>query len=191
MPLTTRTGRNASQNEFELHSFIKLMQTRGVTRYLEIGARHGDTFFDVMRALPPGSYGVALDLPGGLWGTRASQSPLIDAVQELRNMGYRASYILGNSRDAQVLALVNGRGPYDAILIDGDHTLEGVTADWKAYGKMAPLVAFHDIVGDGCAEKVYGNPVQVPALWEDLRRYHETVEFVDVGSKMGIGCVLQ
>lgn len=191
MPLTTRSGRPASQNEFELRSFIDLLVERNVTRYLEVGARHGDTFFEIMRSLPAGSSGVALDLPGGLWGKRTSQSSLVDAVQELRQLGYRASYIFGDSRDKQVHALAAGRGPYDAILIDGDHTLEGVTADWEAYGPLAPLVAFHDIVGEGCAEKVHGNPVQVPLLWHVLRGAHKTVEFIDTDSKMGIGCVLR
>ena len=40
MPLQTFSGRNPSQNEFELRSFIALLRDRGVTRYLEIGARH-------------------------------------------------------------------------------------------------------------------------------------------------------
>jgi len=189
--LTTRSGRKPSQNEFELRGFMGLLQEREVTRYLEIGARHGDTFYEVMRSLPPGSVGVAVDLPGALWGTVKSQNSLRDAVEDLRARGYNASVIFGDSRSAATRRLVQGRGPFDAILIDGDHTLEGVTADWQAYGEAAPLVAFHDIVGDGQAEKVQGNPVQVPLLWHVLKGQFETVEFVDSGSAMGIGCVLR
>ena len=53
--------------------------------------------------------------------------------------------------------MVKKRGPFDAILIDGDHSLAGVSKDWQLYGELAPLVAFHDIAGAGQAEKVTGN----------------------------------
>lgn len=187
--LVTRSGRPASQNEFELRSFIDLLRSRGVTRYMEVGARHGDTFFAVMRALPRGSVGVAIDMPGALWGTAKSQTPLLTAVSELRCMGYDAHVVFGDSKSVDVIARAAELAPYDAMLIDGDHTLDGVTADWRAYGSMAPVVAFHDIVGTGCAEKVHGNAVEVPVFWQGLRTQHEHVEFVDAGSRMGIGVV--
>lgn len=189
--IATRSGRQASQDADELRGFINLLAARGVRRYLEIGARHGDTFYAVMTALPEGSFGVALDLPGALWGRANSQSSLTDAVHELRSRGYQASVIFGDSRTDATRALARGRGPYDAVLIDGDHTLEGVTADWQNYGDLAPVIAFHDIVGEGQADRRHGRPVQVPALWAALRAKHETVEFVSPGSRMGIGVVLR
>lgn len=191
MPLTTRSGRNPSQNEFELRSFIDLLRAREVGRYLEIGARHGDTFHEVMLSLPVGSVGVALDLPGGLWGTHKSRSHLQEAVHDLRQRGYHASVIFGDSKARNTKALVESRGPYDAVLIDGDHTLAGVTADWNAYGGLAKMVAFHDIVGADCVEKVRGNAVEVPVLWAELKASLTTCEFVDTDSKMGIGVVLR
>jgi hypothetical protein len=189
--LVTRSGRNPSQNESELRGFIGLLQERNVRSYLEIGARHGDTFHEVMLGLPVGSRGVAVDLPGGLWGTLKSRRALEAAVRDLNARGYRCSALFGDSQTAATRRLVVGRGPYDAILIDGDHTLPGVTRDWEAYGRMAPIVAFHDIVGTGCAEKRGGRPVEVPILWDALRRMpHATCEFVAPGSRMGIGVVL-
>lgn len=189
--LDTRSGRRASQNEFELRSFIDLLLARQVRSYLEIGARHGDTFYDVMSALPVGSKGVALDLPGGMWGTEKSKQPLVGAIEDLCAEGYDVKAIFGDSRSSSVRQLVMIDGPYDAILIDGDHRYDGVKADWQNYHRMAPLVAFHDIVGDGQAEKVHGNPVEVPRLWAELKAEHEHVEFVDEASAMGIGCILR
>lgn len=188
--LQTFSGRKPSQIESELQGFISLLRDRGVRRYLEIGARHGDTFHDVMLSLPEGSTGVAVDLPGGLWGTAKSQQALKRAVADLKRRGYKASALFGNSQTDATRRLIVGRGPFDAILIDGDHTLPGVTADWRAYGGMAPLVAFHDIVGTGMREKVHGRPVEVPILWQQLREQHDTVEFVAPESAMGIGVVL-
>lgn len=190
MALQTFSGRKPSQNEYELRSFIGLLQERGVRRYLEIGARHGDTFHEVMVSLPKGSTGVAVDLPGGLWGTDKSRSHLKRATADLKRRGYATSCLFGDSQTDATKRLIVGRGPYDAILIDGDHTLQGVTRDWLQYKDMAPIIAFHDIVGTGQAEKVNGNPVEVPILWERLRQQHVTVEFVDTDSLMGIGVVL-
>jgi hypothetical protein len=189
--LETRSGRVASQNEFELRGFIELLRARRVSRYLEIGARHGDTFFEVMRALPRGAKGIAVDLPGGMWGTRKSRDHLEAACVELRHMGYDAHCLFGDSNSVGIRQLVMLDGPYEAALIDGDHRYEGVKADWENYARMAPIIAFHDIVGEGQAEKVHGNPVEVPRLWAELKAEHDHVEFVDAGSKMGIGCIFR
>ncbi len=191
MQLETRSGRNPSQNAFELRSFIDLLLARQVRRYLEIGARHGDTFFEVMMSLPKGSKGVAIDLPGGMWGTNKSRGALEDACNDLRRRGYDASCHFGDSRAPGIRQLAMINGPYDAILIDGDHRYAGVKADWENYGTMAPLVAFHDIVGWDQAEKVHGNKVEVPTLWAELRGGHDHVEIVDSGSAMGIGCIFR
>lgn len=189
--LRTRSGRRPSQNEYELRAFIALLQARQVRSYLEIGARHGDTFHEVMRSLPKGAQGVAIDLPGALWGKNASRSALEDAVSDLRSAGYDVRAVFGDSRSAGVRQIAMIEGPYDAALIDGDHTYDGVLADWDNYARFAPLVAFHDIVGEGQAEKVHGNPVEVPRLWRELKAAHDHVEFVDDGSKMGIGVIFR
>lgn len=187
--LTTRSGRAPSQNEYELRSFVDFLVDHGVTRYLEIGARHGDTFFEVMTSLPVGSYGLALDLPGALWGTIKSKASLRDAVDDLRRRGYAAELMFGNSHKVATQEAVAERGPFDAILIDGDHTLAGVMRDWELYRSLAPIVAFHDIVGAGQSEKVSGRPVEVPILWGRIKDEHEHIEFIDTESKMGVGVV--
>lgn len=188
--LTTFSGRNPSQNEFELNSFIALLKERGVMRYLEIGARHGDTFHAVMKALPAGSYGVAVDLPGGLWGTAKSRIALTRAVADINCHGRYAFTLFGDSHTPLTAEHIHSMGPFDAVLIDGDHTLPGVTCDWQLYGNMAPLIAFHDIVGTGQCEKVSNNPVEVPVLWEAIKEQALiTHEFIAPGSLMGIGVV--
>jgi hypothetical protein len=185
--LKTFSGRLASQNEYELRGLIDLFQREGVTRYCEIGSREGDTFVEVMESLPAGSHGVAVDLPGGLWGKSSTRSKLPRAIDHLKRKGYKVSCLFGDSHSDAMRKLVKGRGPYDAILIDGDHTLAGVTRDFDHYGSMAPLVAFHDIVGTGQCEKVTNREVEVPIFWESVKRKYKHREFVDEGSKMGIG----
>lgn len=195
MTLTAFSGRKPSQNEFELRSFIDLLNHYGVKSYLEVGAREGDTFVEIMQSLPKGSKGVAVDLPGGLWGKKSTAKKLPEAINHLQKNGYNVSALFGNSQETATKRIVVGRGPYDAILIDGDHTLLGVSRDFDNYHHLAPIIAFHDIVGTGQVERVFNNPVEVPIFWQSLKvnyaSTYEFVEFVDDGSAMGIGVMIK
>jgi hypothetical protein len=172
-----------------LEAFTQFLVDRGVRRYLEIGARHGDTFHHIMNALPEASFGLAVDLPGALWGKSGSDSALYAAVTDIMQHGSAAAMLLGDSKLQKTLKMVEFFGPFDAVLIDGDHSLEGVRSDWKMYGPLAPIVAFHDIVGDGVVDKRSKRAVEVPLLWRELQSSQKTREFVDTDSKMGIGVI--
>lgn len=168
---------------------VGLLKQRDVRRYLEIGARHGDTFHHIMTQLPAGSFGVAVDLPGALWGTPKSSKHLKLACQDLLKRGYDTSIVFANSQTESTQRLLAGFGPFDAVFIDGDHSLAGVTRDWELYKDFAPLVAFHDIAGTGQEFKATRTPVEVPILWKKLRRQNECREFIEPNSRMGIGVV--
>lgn len=191
--LKTFSGRNASQNEYELRNFIDFLVKNNVKRYLEIGSRHGDTFHEVMRHLPVGSFGCAVDLPGGLWGKKNTEESLALACNDLSDKGYSIMTILGDSSSREIVEAVKVLGDFDAILIDGDHTYTGAKKDWLNYKDLAKYVAFHDIVGTGQKEKVSNRKVEVPILWAELKSQLEfTVEYINSGSTMGIGvCILR
>lgn len=190
--LTTFSGRKPSQDEWELTSFVTFLRDRGVKKYLEIGARECDTFHFVMSALGSQSFGVALDLPGGLWGKGTTGVKAIAAISNLQDLEYDVRLYLGDSREPALIAEMVKWGPFDAILIDGDHTYEGVKADWENYRDLAPIIAFHDIVGHDQFEKVTRRGVEVPRLWAEIKASGaNVVEFVSPGSAMGIGIVVQ
>lgn len=182
----TRSGREASQQPLELERFVDILIKKRVASYLEIGARHGDTFYEVVRSLPKDGLYVAVDLPNGPWGSSWSMDCLIDCVEELQKQGYNAHYVLGDSRDQSVIDLVKEQGRFDAVLIDGDHRYDGVNADFSNYGD-AKIVAFHDISGDGlmCGE----NSVDVPRYWREIKDKFEHEEIVNPSDDrpMGIG----
>lgn len=190
--MKTFSGRKASQHPAELAGFLDLLRREGVRAYLEIGARHGDTFHEVMTSLPPGSVGVAVDLPGGAWGVSSSRQALERAVADLNARGYQAHAVFGDSGSPEVAAAVQAIRPtFDAVLIDGDHRYEGVARDWRIWREAARLVAFHDIAGEGVRQKTTGDPVEVPRLWRELKAelppIVSKVEFIGEGSSMGIG----
>lgn len=195
--LKTLSGRRPSQNEYELTSFIKLLNDNGVSKYLEIGAREGDTFFEIVTGLKNFSQGVAVDLPGGLWGKSTTRTGLENCIKSLRLKDKKVSHLFGDSQTEATKKIVVGRGPYDAVLIDGDHTLAGVTKDFDLYGELAPIVAFHDIVGTGEKCGASGCMVEVPIFWnslknrEDIKENYSIFEFVDKGSRMGIGVIVK
>lgn len=184
------SGRRPSQRADEVLWFIELLKWRNVRSYLEIGARDGDMFHAVMSSLPAGSKSVANDMPDGVWGRPDSRQNLERAVNDLKIKGQDATIVWGDSRSAGVRQAIMASGPYDAVFIDGDHRLEGVTADWQNYGPMGRLVAFHDIDGDGEGLRT-GERVEVPQLWRELKAGHEVAEFIGEQRGMGIGVVFR
>jgi len=188
--VTGRSGLKTCQLEPELNALIDLAKKNNVQRYLEIGARFGDTFYDIMTSLPIGSIGVCVDLPASLWGSNNSQSYLLEACTELIKQGYKIECILGNSTSPEVLqAVYDFSDFYDLVLIDGDHTYKGVKADYLNYSERAGFVALHDIAGYGQRHSE-GINVEVPRFWEEIKAQKEhSWEFIAKGSKMGVGVV--
>src|SRR3546814_11161497 len=96
----------------ELSSLIDLFRQHNVRSYLEIGARHGDSFFEVMRSLPFGSVGIAVDLPGGLWGVQSSRRFLDKAISDLRLRAYQLGAVYGDSTSDLVTETVFATAPW-------------------------------------------------------------------------------
>jgi cephalosporin hydroxylase len=182
--LPTFSGKPSAQRAGELRAFLALLVAAGVRSYLEIGARHGDTFAAVANALPASSLLVAVDLPGAEWGRVGSAPMLEDARLAAERKGHRAHVILGDSTAQETIDLVRAcSGSYGAVLIDGDHSEAGVRADWENYGVLARLVAFHDV-----APSPNNSKVEVPKLWRELAPLYPSVELRDPAAPgMGIG----
>ena len=159
------TGGRITRHEDEFERFFALLRAEGVRRYAEIGTRDGNTFFKVMMALGEGSLGVAVDMPGGPWGWPDSAAMLAKTCERLRRRGRTVETVIGDSASRPVIEAVTRFAPFDAILIDGDHSYAAAHADWVAYAPLARIVAFHDI-----APGVHGSPrIEIPRLWGEVR----------------------
>lgn len=174
------TGKGLSiwQRPNELAAYLVWLATRPPIRsYLEIGVESGGSFIatiEYLRRFHPLSLAIGVD-PN-------LSSPVRDYVT--RTDG--AYFLIGTQASNELRGLVEKAGGIDLIFIDGDHSHEGVRADWRFARECGRYVAFHDVA----AECLPG----VMSLWSEIRSaYVQTVDFVDADWKpnrwAGIGLV--
>jgi hypothetical protein len=118
---------------------------------MEIGTAMGGTFFLLARAAAKDAYLVSLDLPGGKWGGGYSNWKTW-VYRRFLLPGQSANFVRNNSHDPASLERVKellGGKQLDLLFIDGDHSYEGVKADFNLYSSLVRpdgLIIFHDIV---------------------------------------------
>ena len=154
-------------------------------RLLEIGTAGGGTLFLLALAADRAATIVSVDLPRGEFGGGypAWKIPLYRGFVRRTQ---RLQLIRGDSHAPETLARTRAalRGePLDFLLIDGDHTYDGVRRDFDDYGPLVRpggLIAFHDIAQPGelrpGGARLLGG--DVPRLWQELRGRYETRELV-------------
>jgi cephalosporin hydroxylase len=179
----------AAQDEAEITAFCDLLASEGVLSYLEVGSKYGGSLWRVANALPKGSLIVAIDMPNGTKAWTESRKSLTECVDELNRRGYDARIIWGSSFDAKVIEQARALGPFDAILIDADHRWDGVSQDWRNYGPMGRIIAFHDLAWKRAPDWV-GTRIDVPEFWASIKDgFARTEEFIlcPTGKNNGIG----
>jgi predicted O-methyltransferase YrrM len=184
---TEAIRRQAYQKLPELEPLIALVRKRRPRTVVEIGTHKGGTLFAWCQAADPEALIVSIDLPQGLFGggyTRAEAR----AFQEFARPGQRLHTLRRNSHSRwtawRLRRLLRGRA-IDFLMIDGDHTYEGVKRDWEMYEPLVTsggLIAFHDIL-----EHPEEPLCKVDELWNELAQHHETVEFTDPDDDRGHG----
>jgi hypothetical protein len=128
---------------------------------------------------------ISVDLPRGEFG---GGYPVwkIPLYRGFVRRTQRLHLIRGDSHAPETLARTRDalRGePLDFLLIDGDHTYDGVRRDFEDYGPLVRpggLIAFHDIAQPG--ELRPGGATllggEVPLLWRELCSRYETRELL-------------
>lgn len=171
------------QNPWELEQMLKIVA--GKRSLLEIGSNFGGTLKRMASVMPKGSRIVSVDLPCD--ATPKFLNPLASLKDTCRKIGYmggNVELLIGDSHDPETVEAARQLGPYEFGFIDGDHSYEGVKADWENYGEMCETVGFHDIAGHqlGCAD-----------FWRYLKGSgkYRCEEFIAPpgGPTMGIGIV--
>jgi predicted O-methyltransferase YrrM len=176
------------QNRNELAEFTGILRDEKVKSYLEIGCKFGGSLWIIGNTLPTGARIVAVDLPHGDTSFKDTLPHLHECVEALKRKGYDAHLIIGDSTDGAIVEKVYALGPFDACLIDANHTLPYVTKDWKNYGKVCRLVAFHDInFWRPQPMPKHKKPIEVPQVWNAIKQDYRHVEIKHDKQDNGIG----
>ncbi|KUK16874.1 class I SAM-dependent methyltransferase [Thermococcus sibiricus] len=171
----------------EIIELLKILSKRKPKVVLEIGTANGGTLFLFTRVASKDATLISVDLPGGRFGGGYPdwKVPLYKAfalpTQEFH-------LIRADSHNPETLEaikeILNGM-KVDFLFIDGDHTYEGVKADFEMYSPLVRkggIIAFHDIV-PGPEENVGG----VPRFWEEIRKKYKYREIVKSWNQGGYG----
>lgn len=178
------------QNIKEHAAFLTLLKQEGIKSYLEIGSMYGGSLWRAAHVMPKGSRVVSVD-----YATHTPEAlpHLQEAVNDLKSEGYDVHLLHADSTAPETVEKIAALGPFDCVFIDGSHTLEAVEADWKNYGPMGRIVAFHDIAWNSTwKSSVPGRitmPIFVPQVWDRVKKdyRHKEFKFHPSGNYYGIG----
>ncbi|GAA6137343.1 hypothetical protein NBRC116583_10900 [Arenicella sp. 4NH20-0111] len=179
------------QQRQEMLSLIERINTLKPQSILEIGTAKGGTLFLFCQAAAPSATVVSIDLPGGIngGGYPTWKSALYQEFKrESQSLHFlRCDSHHESSRDQASSLSPNGK--FDVIMIDGDHSYEGVKKDFALYRSLLSengIIVFHDVI-----KNRFDPSIQVDRFWNELKRSYDTTEIVFDRNQgnMGIGIV--
>jgi predicted O-methyltransferase YrrM len=156
------------QVESEFRQMIRLAAHVRARRVVEIGTANGATLFALTRVAADDAVVVSVDLPGGLFGG-GYPAWKKTIYSRFARPAQRVHLLRANSHEEQTFERVRqltGSGSVDILFIDGDHTYEGVRADFLRYRELVRpggLIFFHDII-----KNTFDPGVQVDRFWREL-----------------------
>jgi len=156
-------GPRTEQHQRELLWFLDRLE--GVQSMLVIGSRAGGLEYQIGQRYPD-MHLISLDM-----------EPLEDNAAP--------ALIQADSHDPAIQEMLRNEYDFDAVFIDGDHTLEGVTEDWEFAKTLHPdTIYFHDIAD---ALKHRREDCHVDKLWNEIKAEHRTDEKIVGCGWGGIG----
>ena len=170
----------------EFERLVSVVAARSPRCVVEIGTAYGGTFFGLGWGASDDAVLVSVDLRHGEFG--GGYPPWRGRLySSFRRASQRVFLIEGDSHEATTLAAVEaavaGR-TIDLLFIDGDHTYDGVRADFETYsGLVTPggMIGFHDIVPEKSEQfsAVRVATGGVPQFWRETRAGYAYDEFVE------------
>jgi predicted O-methyltransferase YrrM len=178
------------QNPLEIEGLYRTVCDLSPQRVLEVGTARGGTLYLWTQAATAEATIVSVDLPQGDFGG-AYPVQKVPFYQSFARSGQRLHLLRKDSHDARTVAEVRelfGKVQIDFAFIDGDHTYEGVKADFLDYGPLVRpggLIAFHDIL-----PRPDMPSIQVDRFWQEIKTQYQTRELIgsdESGRQIGIG----
>jgi predicted O-methyltransferase YrrM len=169
----------------ELTRLAHVLQRESPQVIVEIGTARGGSLFVFAMTATDDAEIISIDLPYAPPGVGSRRERLYKAFAARKQTVHR---IRASSQEQDTIAEVKrllGLRRVDFLFIDGDHSYEGVRADYELYAELVRpggLIGFHDIV-PGSPDLVGG----VPRFWEELKRVESTEEIVEDWGQGGYG----
>jgi cephalosporin hydroxylase len=124
-------------NQFS--KYLSLLRKQKINSYIEIGCRWGGTFVlttEYLKMFNSLNKSVAVDI---------IDSPVVNYCTS----NSETQFIKTNSRSSEFINYINNNY-FDLILIDGDHSYNGVKSDYQVSKNSGKIFVFHDIISDVC-----------------------------------------
>lgn len=163
----------------ELAPLVALVASSSPRVVVEIGTATGGTLYAWCRASAPDATIVSIDLPGGPFGGAYASADLTT----LRGYGrprQELHFLRADSHDLatrkRLQEILGGRA-VEFLMIDGDHSYDGVKRDFEMYEPLVAEgkpIAFHDILPHPQAPAC-----EVDRFWRGLKEGRRHLEFVD------------
>lgn len=168
-----------AQVRSEILQLAGLIQKHQPRTVVEIGTANGGTLFLWSKLAHPKAVVVSVDLPGGVHG---GGYPFWRTFlyKRFAPKNQRICLIRANSqslKSLQKLQSMLGGEKIDFLFIDGDHTYNGVKADFYNYSPLVSpngIIVFHDI----CQHPPAAN-CQVDVFWQEIRNRYRHTEFIE------------
>ncbi len=170
----------------EIESFLELIKQKKPKNILEIGTANGGNLFLFAQVAEKGGKILSIDLPHGAFGGGYSRMKQV-VYKNFVSSSKEIYLIRDNSHSDQSLQQVKdilGQGVLDVLFIDGDHTYEGVKADFDMYGPLVRkggIIGFHDIALSPTSD--YG----VEKFWNEIKSRHHSQEIIADTKQIGYG----
>ncbi len=179
------------QNHWEISQLVDELSKKPPQKILEIGTASGGTLFLLARAASKSATLVSLDLPHGKNGG-GFPTWKVKLYQHFASAEQSIHFIRGNSHELSTKEkaenLIN-KEKYDLIMIDADHSYEGVKRDFLLYSplvKKGGIIVLHDVIPN-----IFDPEIKVDLFWDELKTNFKTKEIVHDYNQgnFGIGIV--